>query len=266
MRWTQRGRAVVILTAAALIGTMTAFAPQGDTGGSDGSGDLADVRVALVPCGAHSYFQPRKTAGEQAAEDFGLDEVLSNEIAEWGQVKQDDVISSLVANGYNAFGVFGVSPADINSTFRRLADAGIAVGSIASCPAGDENLAAFCFSTDTEEAAHQATVAAIDASAGEGAIVHLTGSNVDSNTKRRIVGVELVQHLSIFGYVAPTGTTENRVTEFVDHLHDHFADPCIVERARYVIPSQPGYSAEIPPESVSTYRYPDGAYWREEAS
>ena len=73
---------------------------------------------------------------------------------------------------------------------------------------------------------------------------------------------ELVQHLSIFDYIALTGTTEHRVTEYVDHLHEHFADPCIVADARYVIPTRPGYSAEILAPSIEEYRFPDGGYWR----
>lgn len=73
---------------------------------------------------------------------------------------------------------------------------------------------------------------------------------------------ELVQHLSIFDYIALTGTTENRITEYVDHLHEHFADPCIVENARYILPSQPGYSAEILSGSVAEFRFPDGTYWQ----
>ncbi len=56
---------------------------------------------------------------------------------------------------------------------------------------------------------------------------------------------ELVQHLSIFDYVAVSGTLENRVTEFVDHLHEHFVDPCIVVDGAYVLPGAPGYSAEM---------------------
>lgn len=194
MRTTQHLRlGAVLAAAAALTFSLGACTPQnadGTSGGEGGSGDLADVRVALVPGGAHPYFQPWIAAGEKAAKDFGLGEVTFNETAEWDQTKQNDVINSLVANGYNAFGIFGVSPTDINSTFKKLTDAGISVGSIASCPAGDENLAAFCLSTDTEEAAYQATVAAIEAIGGSGVIVHMTGNNVDSNTQRRIAGVE----------------------------------------------------------------------------
>jgi L-fuconate dehydratase len=72
---------------------------------------------------------------------------------------------------------------------------------------------------------------------------------------------ELVQHLSAFDYVAVSATTEDRVTEFVDHLHEHFTDPCIVENGAYVLPSQPGYSAQMHAASVAEYAYPDGAYW-----
>lgn len=72
---------------------------------------------------------------------------------------------------------------------------------------------------------------------------------------------ELVQHLSVFDFVAVSGTLEDRVTEYVDHLHEHFTDPCIVERGAYRLPSLPGYSAEMRPESVAEYTYPDGAYW-----
>lgn len=72
---------------------------------------------------------------------------------------------------------------------------------------------------------------------------------------------ELVQHLSVFDYVAVSGTLEDRVTEFVDHLHEHFTDPCIVENGAYRLPVRPGYSAEMHPESVATYAFPGGGYW-----
>jgi L-fuconate dehydratase len=73
---------------------------------------------------------------------------------------------------------------------------------------------------------------------------------------------ELVQHLSMFDYIAVTGTMANRVTEFVDHLHEHFVDPVTIQRARYMVPEQPGYSSEIKTESRVQYRFPDGPVWR----
>ena len=72
---------------------------------------------------------------------------------------------------------------------------------------------------------------------------------------------ELVQHLSIFDYVAVSGTLENRVTEFVDHLHEHFTDPSIVTNGHYTMPKQPGYSAQLFDASVAEYEYPNGSYW-----
>ncbi|MFF3348216.1 L-fuconate dehydratase [Streptomyces sp. NPDC002779] len=72
---------------------------------------------------------------------------------------------------------------------------------------------------------------------------------------------ELVQHLSMFDYVAVTGTTENRVIEYVDHLHDHFLDPVVIREGHYAAPTAPGFSAAMRPESLARYTFPDGSYW-----
>jgi L-fuconate dehydratase len=72
---------------------------------------------------------------------------------------------------------------------------------------------------------------------------------------------ELVQHLSMWDYLAVSGRMDDRVTEFVDHLHEHFVDPVVVRRGRYLAPSAPGYSSTIKPESRDAYRYPDGPVW-----
>jgi len=72
---------------------------------------------------------------------------------------------------------------------------------------------------------------------------------------------EYVQHLSMFDYLAVTGTMDGRVTEFVDHLHEHFEDPVIIRNARYMPPSTPGYSITIKPGSRHQYRFPDGPVW-----
>ncbi|MFF7486578.1 L-fuconate dehydratase [Streptomyces luteogriseus] len=72
---------------------------------------------------------------------------------------------------------------------------------------------------------------------------------------------ELVQHLSMFDYVALTGTTEDRVIEYVDHLHDHFLDPVVIREGRYTAPTAPGFSAAMRPGSLARYTYPGGAFW-----
>ena len=66
---------------------------------------------------------------------------------------------------------------------------------------------------------------------------------------------EIVRHLSFFDYVAISGTTENRVIEWVDHLHQHFTDPAVVENGRYLAPALPGSSAEMKPTSVSQHTF-----------
>lgn len=73
---------------------------------------------------------------------------------------------------------------------------------------------------------------------------------------------ELVQHLSMFDYVAVSGTWEDRVIEYVDHLHEHFADPTVIESGRYRAPASPGFSARMLPESIAAHRYPEGPVWQ----
>ena len=72
---------------------------------------------------------------------------------------------------------------------------------------------------------------------------------------------ELVQHLSIFDYVCVSATLENRVTEYVDHLHEHFVEPCVVRNGAYMLPEAPGYSAEMYEASLAEFSYPDGPFW-----
>ncbi|MEU1181510.1 enolase C-terminal domain-like protein [Streptomyces sp. NPDC005820] len=72
---------------------------------------------------------------------------------------------------------------------------------------------------------------------------------------------EMVQHLSMFDYVAVSGTTDDRVIEYVDHLHEHFVDPVRVVDGHYLAPTLPGLSAQMHPDSLKEYAYPDGPVW-----
>jgi L-fuconate dehydratase len=74
---------------------------------------------------------------------------------------------------------------------------------------------------------------------------------------------EMVQHLSMFDFVAVTGTRQDRVIEYVDHLHEHFVEPVRIEAGRYVAPLAPGLGARLHAESVARYRFPDGPAWQE---
>lgn len=74
---------------------------------------------------------------------------------------------------------------------------------------------------------------------------------------------EMVQHLSMFDFVAVSGTQQDRVIEYVDHLHEHFVDPVRIEAGRYLAPLTPGLGARLHADSVARYRFPDGPAWRE---
>lgn len=72
---------------------------------------------------------------------------------------------------------------------------------------------------------------------------------------------EYVQHISIFDYICVSASLEQRVLEYVDHLHEHFLDPVVIRDGHYVVPSAPGYSIAMQPESLDAYRFPDGDAW-----
>ncbi len=72
---------------------------------------------------------------------------------------------------------------------------------------------------------------------------------------------EAVQHLSMFDYVAVSGTMQERTIEFVDHLHEHFLTPVQVSRGRYWPPTAPGASTQMHAASLEHFAFPDGPEW-----
>ncbi|KQU92932.1 L-fuconate dehydratase [Devosia sp. Root105] len=66
---------------------------------------------------------------------------------------------------------------------------------------------------------------------------------------------EYVQHLSMIDYLAVSGTKTGRVIEYVDHLHEHFLDPCVIEKAAYMPPKRAGFSIEMKPASIAAHRF-----------
>lgn len=74
---------------------------------------------------------------------------------------------------------------------------------------------------------------------------------------------ELVQHFSFFDYAAVSGSQDGRFIEYVEHLHEHFAEPARIDRGRYQAPMLPGIGAEMLAESRERWQFPDGAGWRE---
>jgi len=72
---------------------------------------------------------------------------------------------------------------------------------------------------------------------------------------------EYVQHLSMFDYLRVSKSMEDRVIEYVDHLHEHFVTPVVIRKGRYMPPQTHGYSIEIFPNSLTKYAFPDGEAW-----
>ena len=73
---------------------------------------------------------------------------------------------------------------------------------------------------------------------------------------------EYVQHLSMFDFIAVSGSLENRLIEYVDHLHEHFVDPVRIEKGHYMPPESPGYSITMKPASLNDYHFPLGKAWK----
>lgn len=73
---------------------------------------------------------------------------------------------------------------------------------------------------------------------------------------------EMVQHLAMFDFLAVSGSMQDRWIEYVDHLHEHFADPVKVSGGRYIAPMAPGFGTRMREQSVANYAYPDGPVWR----
>ena len=72
---------------------------------------------------------------------------------------------------------------------------------------------------------------------------------------------EYVQHLSMIDYICVSATMEDRVIEYVDHLHEHFIDPVMIKNGAYMPPTLPGYSITMKPASLENYGFPSGEVW-----
>ncbi len=73
---------------------------------------------------------------------------------------------------------------------------------------------------------------------------------------------EHVQHLAMADYVCISASMEDRLVEYVDHLHEHFLNPVVMRNGRYMPPTAPGYSIEMKPESLDEHEFPNGPVWR----
>jgi ribose transport system substrate-binding protein len=150
--------------------------------------DPASTRVALVPGGPHPYFAAWEQAGADAVRDFHLGAADYKVPPSWTLSQQNDLISSLAAQGYNAFLIFPGDAVGTRPIVAELADNAIPSLALAGCLL-DPSKALFCMGTDTGHSAYLGTQALIKAMGGHGRIAHFTGFLVDPNTKLRMDAV-----------------------------------------------------------------------------
>ncbi len=150
--------------------------------------DPASTKVALVPGGPHPYFAAWEQAGKDAARDFHLGGADYKVPPSWTLSQQNDLISSLAAQGYNAFLIFPGDAVGSRPTVAELADNNVPSIALAGC-LKDPSKALFCMGTDTGNSAYLGTKALIKAMGGKGRIAHFTGFLVDPNTKLRMDNV-----------------------------------------------------------------------------
>ena len=157
--------------------------------GAAGAARADSTKVALVPGGPHPYFAAWEQAGKDAVRDFKLAAADYKVPQKWELTEQNNLLESLLTQGYNAFLIFPGDPVGSVSTANELADSGAPVIALAGC-LKDPSKAAFCFGTDTGNSAYLGTKELLKGLAGaKKRILHLTGFLVDPNTQLRIDAV-----------------------------------------------------------------------------
>jgi ribose transport system substrate-binding protein len=152
-------------------------------------GLASDTKIALVPGGPHPYFAAWEQAGADAKRDFNLAGADYRVPQKWELSQQNQLLESLLTQGYNAFLVFPGDPVGSNSTVGELVAEGAPVIATAGClKQPSEDL--FCLGTDVGKSAYMGTQELIKAMGGKGKIAHFTGFLVDPNTQLRIDAVQ----------------------------------------------------------------------------
>lgn len=180
---------------------------------SGGADSVEPTQVASVAGGPHPFFDPWEQGTADAVREFSLGGGTYQFPPQWELTAQNNLIETLVAQGYNAFNIF---PGDANGTNALMDELksreipSIAAGGCTSEPSPG----AFCLATDVGNSAYIATKALITALGDKCTvenpceIVHIASRLVDPNTQARIAAVDLA-----------TYETEGRV-KVLQHLTD----------------------------------------------
>ena len=149
----------------------------------------SDSKIALVPGGPHPYFAAWEQAAKDAAADFGLAGADYKVPQKWELSQQNQLLESLLAQGYNGFLIFPGDPVGSGATAAELVGSGAPVVAGGGC-LKDPSDAAFCLGTDTGNSAYLGTKELISRLGAGKRIAHFTGFLVDPNTQLRIDAVQ----------------------------------------------------------------------------
>ncbi|WP_296038638.1 sugar ABC transporter substrate-binding protein [uncultured Agrobacterium sp.] len=157
--------------------------------GCVGIAQAGDSMIALVPGGPHPYFSAWEQAGKDAARDFGLSGADYKVPQKWELSQQNQLLESLLSQGYNGFVIFPGDPVGSVSTADELTSNSAPIVAAGGC-LKDPSTASFCLGTDTGNSAYLGTKELIRVmGSGKKRILHLTGFLVDPNTQLRIDAV-----------------------------------------------------------------------------
>jgi ribose transport system substrate-binding protein len=148
-----------------------------------------DTRVGLVPGGPHPYFAAWEQAAKDAAKDFHLAGATDKVPQKWELSQQNQLLESMLSQGYNAFLIFPGDSVGTASTVSELVGSGAPVVTGGAC-LKDPSEAAFCLGTDTGHSAYLGTQELLKVIGPGKRIAHFTGFLVDPNTQLRIDAVE----------------------------------------------------------------------------
>src|SRR6266536_6019596 len=153
-------------------------------GSTSGGGAKTNAAVAIVPGGPHPYFEPRRQAIVDAKADFSLTKGTFEVPSDWKQDLQNQLLTSLAAQGYDGFGIFPTDGNAANGIVSQLVSRGDPVVAVGGC-VHEPTKTTFCLATDVGASAYQAAKAVIQAMGGKGVLLHGTGILTDPNTQKR---------------------------------------------------------------------------------
>lgn len=169
--------------------TLVATACGASGGGTGSLGNKPGAAVAIVPGGPHPYFDPMRQAIADAGRDFHLAKASFEVPTDWKQDLQDQLLTSLAAQGYDGFGIFPTDGNAANGIVSQLTTRHDPVVAVGGCLV-EPTKTTFCLATDVGASAYTAAKTVIQAMGGKGVLLHGTGILTDPNTVKRDAAVK----------------------------------------------------------------------------